>query len=82
LAGARERIVLRGKHEGEVSLRPEKIHMTTRADFKSGYAPSDGAKIYFESAGAGPAVVFVHAGSEDVGSAVRVFCGSIPGGAF
>ena len=39
--------------------------MTTRADFKSGYAPSDGAKIYFESAGAGPAVVFVHAGVSD-----------------
>jgi 2-hydroxy-6-oxonona-2,4-dienedioate hydrolase len=39
--------------------------MSTRADFKSGYAPSDGAKIYFESAGAGPAVVFVHAGVSD-----------------
>ena len=39
--------------------------MTTRGDFKSGYAPSDGAKIYFESAGAGPAVVFVHAGVSD-----------------
>ncbi len=39
--------------------------MTTRTDFISGYAPSDGAKIYFESAGAGPAVVFIHAGVSD-----------------
>src|SRR5260370_35885011 len=36
--------------------------MTTRSGFISGYAPSDGAKIYFESAGAGPTVVFIHAG--------------------
>ncbi len=39
--------------------------MTTYSGFKSGYAPSDGAKIYFESAGAGPAVVFIHAGVSD-----------------
>lgn len=39
--------------------------MTTRSDFVSGYAPSDGAKIYFESAGAGPAVIFIHAGVSD-----------------
>ncbi|MGO9452449.1 MAG: alpha/beta fold hydrolase [Candidatus Binataceae bacterium] len=36
--------------------------MAPRADFVSGYAPSGEAKIYFESAGAGPALVFVHAG--------------------
>ena len=39
--------------------------MTTRSGFESGYAPSDGAKIYFESAGAGPTVVFIHAGVSD-----------------
>ena len=39
--------------------------MTTGSGFKSGYAPSDGAKIYFESAGAGPTVVFIHAGVSD-----------------
>ncbi len=39
--------------------------MTTRTDFKSGYAPSDGAKVYYESAGTGPAVVFIHAGVSD-----------------
>lgn len=39
--------------------------MTTRDDFKSGYAPSDGARLYFESAGAGPALVFIHAGVSD-----------------
>jgi pimeloyl-ACP methyl ester carboxylesterase len=39
--------------------------VTTHSGFKSGYAPSDGAKIYFESAGVGPAVVFIHAGVSD-----------------
>jgi pimeloyl-ACP methyl ester carboxylesterase len=39
--------------------------VTTRADFKSGFAPADDARIYFESAGAGPAVVFIHAGVSD-----------------
>jgi len=39
--------------------------VTTRADFKSGFAQSDGARIYFESAGFGPAVVFIHAGVSD-----------------
>lgn len=39
--------------------------MTTRADFESGFAPADGARIYFESAGVGPAVVFIHAGVSD-----------------
>jgi len=39
--------------------------VTTGSGFKSGYAPSDGAKIYFESAGAGPTVVFIHAGVSD-----------------
>src|SRR5260370_11708115 len=39
--------------------------MTTRSGFISGYAPSDGAKMYFESAGAGPTVVFIHAGVSD-----------------
>ncbi len=32
---------------------------------ESGYAPSGGAKIYFETQGAGPAVVFIHAGVSD-----------------
>ena len=40
-------------------------NLTTRADFKSGFAPADGARIYFESAGVGPAVVFIHAGVSD-----------------
>jgi 2-hydroxy-6-oxonona-2,4-dienedioate hydrolase len=40
-------------------------NLATRADFKSGFAPADGAKIYFESAGVGPAVVFIHAGVSD-----------------
>ncbi|HKM99237.1 MAG TPA: alpha/beta fold hydrolase [Candidatus Binataceae bacterium] len=39
--------------------------MAPRADFVSGYAPSGEAKIYFESTGAGPALVFVHAGVSD-----------------
>jgi pimeloyl-ACP methyl ester carboxylesterase len=39
--------------------------MTSRSDFVSGYSTSDGAKIYFESAGNGPAVVFIHAGVAD-----------------
>ena len=39
--------------------------MTTRSGFISDYAPSDGAKIYFESAGAGPTVLFIHAGVSD-----------------
>jgi pimeloyl-ACP methyl ester carboxylesterase len=39
--------------------------VTTHDDFKSGYAPSDGAKIYFECAGAGPALIFIHAGVSD-----------------
>ena len=42
-----------------------RIEVTTRADFKSGFAPADGARIYFESAGVGPAVVFIHAGVSD-----------------
>ena len=40
-------------------------NLTTRANFKSGFAPADGARIYFESAGVGPAVVFIHAGVSD-----------------
>ncbi len=31
----------------------------------SGYVASDGAKIYFESAGSGPALLFIHAGVAD-----------------
>jgi 3-oxoadipate enol-lactonase len=31
----------------------------------TGYAPSDGAKLYFEARGEGPAVVFIHAGVSD-----------------
>src|SRR5260370_19142732 len=42
-----------------------RIEVTIRADFKSGFAPADDARIYFESAGAGPAVVFIHAGVSD-----------------
>lgn len=39
--------------------------MTSRADFKSGYAPSGAANLYFETAGSGPALVFIHAGVSD-----------------
>ena len=39
--------------------------MTSRSDFVSGYARSDGAKIYFESAGTGRAIAFIHAGVAD-----------------
>jgi 3-oxoadipate enol-lactonase len=39
--------------------------MPTRADFQSGYASSGDARIYFEVAGAGPGLVFVHAGVSD-----------------
>lgn len=35
------------------------------ARLTSGYAPSGTAKIYFESAGAGPDLIFVHAGVSD-----------------
>ena len=39
--------------------------MPTRADFQSGYASSGDARIYFEAAGVGPGLVFVHAGVSD-----------------
>jgi 3-oxoadipate enol-lactonase len=39
--------------------------MTSRSDFKSGYAPSGAASLYFETAGSGPALAFVHAGVSD-----------------
>jgi pimeloyl-ACP methyl ester carboxylesterase len=39
--------------------------MAPRADLASGYAPSGDARIYFETAGVGPALVFVHAGVSD-----------------
>ncbi len=39
--------------------------MASRSDFVSGYAESDGAKIYFESAGTGAAIAFIHAGVAD-----------------
>jgi pimeloyl-ACP methyl ester carboxylesterase len=39
--------------------------MTSRSDLKSGYVPSGAANLYFESAGSGPALVFIHAGVSD-----------------
>jgi pimeloyl-ACP methyl ester carboxylesterase len=39
--------------------------MTPQPDFISGYAPSGGAQLYFETAGTGDAVVFLHAGVSD-----------------
>jgi 3-oxoadipate enol-lactonase len=39
--------------------------MPSRTDLKSGYVSSGAAKIYFESAGTGPDLVFVHAGVSD-----------------
>ena len=39
--------------------------MPSPAELKSGYASSGAAKIYFETAGAGPDLVFVHAGVSD-----------------
>lgn len=39
--------------------------MPPRTELTSGYAPSGTAKIYFETAGAGPDLVFVHAGVTD-----------------
>ena len=39
--------------------------MASRSDLITGYAPADGARIYFESAGSGPALVLIHAGVAD-----------------
>jgi pimeloyl-ACP methyl ester carboxylesterase len=39
--------------------------MTPPSHMTSGYVASDGADIYFESAGSGPALVFIHAGVAD-----------------
>ena len=39
--------------------------MTSQPDLSSGYAPSGGAQLYFETAGTGDAVVFLHAGVSD-----------------
>jgi 3-oxoadipate enol-lactonase len=39
--------------------------MTSQADFSSGYAPSGRAQLYFETAGTGEALVFLHAGVSD-----------------
>jgi pimeloyl-ACP methyl ester carboxylesterase len=39
--------------------------MASQIQAESGYAPSGGAKLYYECAGAGPALVFVHAGVSD-----------------
>lgn len=39
--------------------------MATRFDVTSGYAPSGTARIYFESVGTGPNLIFVHAGLSD-----------------
>jgi pimeloyl-ACP methyl ester carboxylesterase len=39
--------------------------MPPRTELTSGYAPSGAARIYFESAGAGPNLIFVHAGVAD-----------------
>jgi 3-oxoadipate enol-lactonase len=41
------------------------MSMPPRAELTSGYAPSGAARIYFETAGAGPDLVFVHAGVSD-----------------
>jgi pimeloyl-ACP methyl ester carboxylesterase len=41
------------------------MSMPPPAEQTSGYAPSGAAKIYFETAGAGPDLVFVHAGVSD-----------------
>ena len=39
--------------------------MAARADFQSGYATSGTANIYYEVVGAGPDLVFIHAGVSD-----------------
>ena len=39
--------------------------MASRSDVKSGYASSGAANLYFETAGNGPALVFLHAGVAD-----------------
>jgi pimeloyl-ACP methyl ester carboxylesterase len=39
--------------------------MTSQPDFSSGYAPSGRAQLYFETAGTGDALVFLHAGVSD-----------------
>lgn len=39
--------------------------MSPRSDRSSGYASSGGAKLYFETAGEGSALVFIHAGISD-----------------
>jgi len=39
--------------------------MASRADIVSGYVQSGGARIYYESAGSGPNLVFIHAGVSD-----------------
>lgn len=36
-----------------------------RSNAATGYAPSNGAKLYFETCGDGPALVFIHAGVSD-----------------
>jgi 3-oxoadipate enol-lactonase len=35
------------------------------SNFTTGYAPANGAKLYFETRGDGPALVFIHAGVSD-----------------
>ena len=35
------------------------------SDVVTGYAPANGTKLYFETRGEGPALVFVHAGVAD-----------------
>jgi 3-oxoadipate enol-lactonase len=39
--------------------------MASRSDIKSGYATSRAANLYFETAGSGPTLVFLHAGVAD-----------------
>ena len=39
--------------------------MTSQPDFSSGYAPSGHAQLYFETAGTGDSLVFLHAGVSD-----------------
>jgi pimeloyl-ACP methyl ester carboxylesterase len=40
--------------------------MSSNLETESGFAPSGDTQIYFETAGSGPALVFLHAGSSDL----------------
>ena len=39
--------------------------MSPKSDLSSGYVSSGGAKLYFETAGEGAALIFIHAGISD-----------------